>query len=72
MRLLIDEDVPRSTVPGLRLKGHEVWDVRDLALRGQPDTTIPHRAQELQAVSSHATQGSRLWRIGDTTPESPC
>ena len=46
LRLLVDEDLPRSLAPALRAAGHETADVRDEGLRGQPDTRIFQFAQE--------------------------
>jgi predicted nuclease of predicted toxin-antitoxin system len=37
---LIDENLPRSLAPRLRAAGFAVHDVRDLGLRGAPDTEI--------------------------------
>jgi len=46
LRLLVDEDLPRSLAPALRLAGHVAADVRDEGLRGQSDATIFQFAQE--------------------------
>jgi predicted nuclease of predicted toxin-antitoxin system len=45
MRLLIDEDLPRSTGDLLRRYGHEAVDVRDIGLRGAKDPQIAAYAQ---------------------------
>lgn len=37
---LIDENLPRSLAPQLRAAGLEAQDVRDLGLRGKPDSDI--------------------------------
>ena len=37
---LVDENLPRSLAPRLRAAGLAVEDVRDLGLRGAPDTEI--------------------------------
>jgi len=34
LRLLVDENLPRSLTRALREVGHEVWDIRELGLRG--------------------------------------
>jgi predicted nuclease of predicted toxin-antitoxin system len=39
-RFLVDENLPRSLAPRLHAAGFEVEDVRDLGLRGAPDTEI--------------------------------
>jgi predicted nuclease of predicted toxin-antitoxin system len=46
LRLLVDEDLPRSLAPALRSAGHDAVDVRDEGLRGQPDSQIFQFAQE--------------------------
>ena len=40
LSLLIDEDLPRSLAPRLQRSGFSVRDVRDVGLRGAPDTSI--------------------------------
>jgi predicted nuclease of predicted toxin-antitoxin system len=40
MKFLVDEDLPRSTAQLVQSYGHDVEDVRDVGLRGQPDTKI--------------------------------
>jgi predicted nuclease of predicted toxin-antitoxin system len=37
---LVDENLPRSLAPRLRAAGFAVEDIRDLGLRGAPDTEI--------------------------------
>lgn len=37
---LIDEDLPRNLAELLRARGHNAQDVRDVELRGQPDSRI--------------------------------
>ncbi len=39
-RFLVDEDLPRSLAPRLRAAGQEAQDVRDVGLRGRPDTDV--------------------------------
>jgi predicted nuclease of predicted toxin-antitoxin system len=46
LRLLVDEDLPRSLAPALRAAGYEAVDVRDEGLRGQPDAQIFQFAQQ--------------------------
>jgi predicted nuclease of predicted toxin-antitoxin system len=45
MRLLVDEDMPRSTAPALRAAGFDAVDVRDVGLRAHPDLEIFAHAQ---------------------------
>ena len=45
MRVLVDEDLPRSTAELLRRHGHEAIDVRDIGLRGARDMEIEAYAQ---------------------------
>jgi len=44
-RLLVDEDLPRSTARFLRANGFEAEDVRDIGLRGASDTRVFAAAQ---------------------------
>jgi predicted nuclease of predicted toxin-antitoxin system len=50
LRLLVDEDLPRSLARDLRAAGHVATDVRDEGLRGQPDRRIFDVAQKLGFV----------------------
>jgi predicted nuclease of predicted toxin-antitoxin system len=45
MKFLVDEDLPRSTVPQLRELGHEAEDVRDIGPRGASDDQIAAHAK---------------------------
>lgn len=45
MRFLIDEDLPRSTGNLIQQYGHEVFDVRDIGLRGSEDFQVATYAQ---------------------------
>jgi predicted nuclease of predicted toxin-antitoxin system len=49
-RFLIDENLPRSLAPRLREAGFEAVDIRDLGLRGKPDTEILEGALAHDAV----------------------
>jgi len=49
MRAIIDEDLPRSLAPLLREKGYEVYDTRDVGLRGHSDEEIFKFAQNKNA-----------------------
>ncbi len=40
IKLVIDEDMPRSTAKILKAKGFEVLDVRDCSLRGKSDEEV--------------------------------
>lgn len=57
MRLLIDEDLPRSLAPLLRAAGYEVFDVRDVGLRGRPDHDIFLSAQQREAALVSGDRG---------------
>jgi predicted nuclease of predicted toxin-antitoxin system len=50
MRIVIDEDLPRSITIALTAMGHEVFDIRDHKLRGEPDEVIFEFAQKKRAV----------------------
>ncbi|MEE9297034.1 MAG: DUF5615 family PIN-like protein [Phycisphaerae bacterium] len=50
MRIVIDEDMPRSLGPCLDAAGHQVFDVRDHDLRGQSDQEVFRFAQQQEAV----------------------
>ena len=50
IRFLIDEDMPRSTAEALNKGGFDCLDVRDLGLRGSPDTIIYRKAQEENCI----------------------
>ncbi|MCL4818363.1 MAG: DUF5615 family PIN-like protein [Vicinamibacteria bacterium] len=45
MRLLVDEDLPRSLARRLTAAGHDAADVRDVGLRGRSDDEIAARAR---------------------------
>ena len=57
MRFLVDEDLPRSLATALRSAGHEVFDVRDIGLRGRPDHEVFQAAQERGAVLVSGDRG---------------
>jgi predicted nuclease of predicted toxin-antitoxin system len=46
LRLLVDEDLPRSLSLALRAAGYDAADIRDEGLRGLPDARIFQFAQE--------------------------
>lgn len=50
LKLVIDEDMPRSTARTLKAKGFEALDVRDCGLRGQSDEEIFKFAQREKAI----------------------
>lgn len=66
---LVDENLPRSLAPSLRRAGFEVHDVRDLGLRGRPDTEVFALAvsRRLILISSDLGFGS----LTRSSPESP-
>jgi predicted nuclease of predicted toxin-antitoxin system len=45
LRLLVDEDLPRTLAPALRDASHDALDVRDAGLRGASDAIVFARAQ---------------------------
>ena len=49
-RFVVDENMPRSTAPVLRVAGHEAIDVRDVGLRGADDDTVFAFAQSAGAT----------------------
>ncbi len=57
MKIILDEDLPRSLGAVLAERGHEVFDVRDVGLRGKPDEKIFRFAQENSAVLFSADLG---------------
>lgn len=57
MKIVIDEDLPRSLSAALRADGHEVFDIRDHGLRGMPDERIFRFAQEQKAILMSGDRG---------------
>lgn len=53
----MDENLPRSLTKALREAGHEVWDLRELGLRGITDEEVFRHAQSLKAVLITADKG---------------
>lgn len=50
LRIVIDEDMPRSLGPALSQQGYEVEDIRDHGLRGSTDVEVFNFAQREEAV----------------------
>src|ERR1043165_1861928 len=50
MNIIVDENIPRSTVDALRAMGHTVIDVRGTQAEGSSDDTLWRTAQEAQAI----------------------
>ena len=50
MRFLVDANVPRSATLLLRQMGHEAVDVRDIGMRGAPDSTIAEYARNTRQI----------------------
>jgi predicted nuclease of predicted toxin-antitoxin system len=84
MKLLLDQGLPRSTVPRLQAAGHEAWHVGDLGMARATDAEILAHARTAGAVVvtldadfhsllalSHATTPSviRLRVQGQRAPE---
>jgi predicted nuclease of predicted toxin-antitoxin system len=40
MKILVDENIPRMTVEGLRTQGHDVKDIRGTAQQAVPDSAL--------------------------------
>ncbi len=57
MRVIIDEDLPKSLASLLREKGYEVYDVRDVGLRGHSDEEVFKFAQNKNAIIFTADLG---------------
>jgi predicted nuclease of predicted toxin-antitoxin system len=57
LRLLIDEDMPRSTAVALREGDHTALDVRDVGLRGHSDADVFAYAQAQDAILVTADKG---------------
>lgn len=57
MRIVIDEDLPRSLGVLMREHDHEVLDIRDHGFRGEPDERIFQFTQEKHAVLFTADLG---------------
>jgi len=50
LNILVDENMPRSLAPQLIALGFSVQDVRDIGLRGKPDTEVMAIAVEQDAI----------------------
>lgn len=57
IKLLVDEDLPRSTAELLRSLGYEAIDVRDIGLRGARDSEIFAYASKVNATVVTADVG---------------
>ena len=53
-RFLVDESLPRAATLVLRARGHDARDVREVGLRGHPDSEIQARAVEEQRIVAAA------------------
>jgi predicted nuclease of predicted toxin-antitoxin system len=54
VRVLVDESLPRAATLALRAAGHDVTDVRDVGLRGRPDSEVQARAVEEDRIVAAA------------------
>lgn len=54
VRVLVDESLPRAATLALRAAGHDVADVRDVGLRGRPDSEVQARALEEDRIVAAA------------------
>ena len=50
MNILVDENMPRSLAPQIAALGFSVQDVRDIGLRGHPDTEVMDAAIAADAI----------------------
>ncbi len=50
MNILIDENMPRSLAPQIAALGYSVQDVRDMGLRGKPDSSVMDAAIASDAI----------------------
>ncbi|HLO87644.1 MAG TPA: DUF5615 family PIN-like protein [Nostocaceae cyanobacterium] len=50
MNFLVDENMPRSLAPQIAALGFAVQDVRDIGLRGHPDTEVMEAAISADAI----------------------
>ncbi len=50
MNFLVDENMPRSLAPQIAALGFSVQDVRDIGLRGHPDTQVMEAAVVADAI----------------------
>ena len=50
LKILVDEDLPKSLSNFLRGKGFDVWDVRDAGLRGASDEQVLEFAVSKKAL----------------------
>lgn len=57
MKIVIDEDLPRSLSAALHADGHTVLDIRDHGLRGMSDHCIFQFTQEQDAILMSGDRG---------------
>lgn len=50
LKLLVDENMPRSLAPQIAALGFSVQDVRDIGLKGHPDTEVMEAAVTADAI----------------------
>jgi predicted nuclease of predicted toxin-antitoxin system len=50
LNFLVDENMPRSLAPQIAVLGFTVQDVRDIGLRGHPDTEVMEAAVAADAI----------------------
>ncbi|MBC5796044.1 MAG: DUF5615 family PIN-like protein [Sphaerospermopsis sp.] len=69
MNFLVDENMPRSLAPQIAALGFSVQDVRDIGLRGHPDTEVMEAAIMADAIIITRDRGladPRSWTEGFT------
>ncbi|AFZ26740.1 Protein of unknown function DUF82 [Cylindrospermum stagnale PCC 7417] len=84
MNFLVDENMPRSLAPQIATLGFAVQDVRDIDLRGHPDSEVMEAAVDADAIiitrdrgladprswSEAFTAGTIFINLPDDTPAS--
>lgn len=61
MKILVDENIPKMTVEGLRALGHEVKDIRKTSDRGLPDPDLWHLAVTEEVLKLKLSSGVMDW-----------
>lgn len=62
MNILVDENIPRSTVKALESMGHDVRDIRGTAEQGTPDPDLWQLAQSEQRILITTDKGFTQYR----------
>ena len=62
MIIVVDENIPKMTVQGLRDEGHVVWDLRGTTDQGADDETVWRNVQLKQALLITTDKGFTRYR----------